>query len=154
MACVWERRWWLQRLVVWPQRARTYLKKALAARHPAWSWRRRALMADADGQALHQCLADDALDEAEAAAQTGQYPRWRRRVDAGWLPGRPGEDTKKRARTRGRTTRLSALTHFAPTFVPGMGRADRACLFGSDHLDGFSPFFCQREHIRTCGVLT
>jgi hypothetical protein len=55
------------------------------------------LMAGADGQALHQCLADDALDEAEAAAQIGQYPRWRRWVDAGWLPGGPGEDTKRRA---------------------------------------------------------
>jgi hypothetical protein len=30
-------------------------------------------MAGADGQAWHQCLADDALDEAEAAGQTGQY---------------------------------------------------------------------------------
>jgi hypothetical protein len=30
-------------------------------------------MAGADGQTRHQCLADDALDEAEAVTQTGQY---------------------------------------------------------------------------------
>jgi hypothetical protein len=28
------------------------------------------LMADADGQALHQCLADNALDEAKASADS------------------------------------------------------------------------------------
>jgi hypothetical protein len=39
----------------------------LAASHPTWSSRHRALMAGADDQARHQCLADDALDEAEAA---------------------------------------------------------------------------------------
>jgi hypothetical protein len=30
-------------------------------------------MADADDQAWHQCFAEDALDEAEAAMQTCQY---------------------------------------------------------------------------------
>jgi hypothetical protein len=45
----------------------------LAARRPTWSSRRRALVAGADGQTRHQCLADNALYEAEVAAQTGQY---------------------------------------------------------------------------------
>jgi hypothetical protein len=43
----------------------------LAARHPAWSLRRRALKASADGQEWQQFTADGALDEAEAAVQTG-----------------------------------------------------------------------------------
>jgi hypothetical protein len=42
-------------------------------------------MVGVDGQALHQCLANEALDEARAATQTGQYSRWRKQVDAGWL---------------------------------------------------------------------
>jgi hypothetical protein len=112
-------------------RARTRLIKALTARFLAWSSRRLALKAGVDGQARHQFLADDAVDKAEATVQTGQYSRWRRRVDAVWLPGGPGEDTKRCARTRAWTVRLSALTHFAPTFEPRMSRPDRACLFGS-----------------------
>jgi hypothetical protein len=58
---------------VWPRRTRACLIKELAARRPAWSWRCRALMAGADSQARHQGLADNALDEAKVAAQTGQY---------------------------------------------------------------------------------
>jgi hypothetical protein len=77
-------------------------------------------MASVDSQARHQCLADDALDEAVAAPQTGQYPRWRGRVNAGLLPGGPGKDTKMRAWTRARTARLSTLTHFAFTFGLGI----------------------------------
>jgi hypothetical protein len=47
------------------------------------------LMAGADGKEQHEYPADDALDEAEAAAQpqSGQYQRWRRRLDVVWLPG-------------------------------------------------------------------
>jgi hypothetical protein len=62
MASLWGRRRWLR------PRARTFLIKALAARRPAWSSRHRALMVGADGQVRHQCLTDDALDEAEAMA--------------------------------------------------------------------------------------
>jgi hypothetical protein len=85
-----ERSWWLRWLVcvavayeslpykgagwcVWPRRTRACLIKALAARRPTWSSRRRALMSGADGQARHQCLANNALDEAEAATQTRHY---------------------------------------------------------------------------------
>jgi hypothetical protein len=35
----------------------------------------QALMVGADGQERHQCPGDDALDEAEATSQIGQYPR-------------------------------------------------------------------------------
>jgi hypothetical protein len=48
------------------------------------------LMASADGKERHECLAEDALDEAKAAAQTSQYQRWRRRLDVVWLPGGVG----------------------------------------------------------------
>jgi hypothetical protein len=65
--------WWLWRLVCAAVVWRVCLIKALAARRPTWSSRRRALMAGADGQTRHQCLAENALDEAEVAAQTGQY---------------------------------------------------------------------------------
>jgi hypothetical protein len=84
-----------------------------------------ALKADVDGQEQHQFKADDAQDEAEAAAQSGQYPRWRRRVEAVRLPGRAAPDMRRHARTRARTTRLSALTHLPPTFGSRMGRPNR-----------------------------
>jgi hypothetical protein len=45
----------------------------LAARRPARSSRRQAFKAGADGQERHQFKADGARDEAEAAAQSGQY---------------------------------------------------------------------------------
>jgi hypothetical protein len=125
--------------------------KSLATRRVAWSLRRRALVANADGQVRHQCLTDDALDEAKATAQTGQYPRWKRRVIGGWLLGGPVLDTKRRARTRAWTARLSMLTHFAPPFGPEMGRSDHVWLFGSGRWGGFSPFFCPRGHVRTRG---
>jgi hypothetical protein len=76
----------------------------------------------------NQCPTNDALDEANAAAQTSQYPRWRRRVGVVWLPGGPGKDMKRRTRTCVRTARLSALTHLAPTFGPEMGWTGVVCL--------------------------
>jgi hypothetical protein len=45
----------------------------LAARRLARSSRRRAFKAGADGHERHQFTADGVRDEAEAAAQTGQY---------------------------------------------------------------------------------
>jgi hypothetical protein len=66
------------------------------------------LMAGADGKEQHECPADDALDEAEAAAQSGQYQRWRRRLDVVWLPG--GVD-RTRGGTRGRLRGPLACPH-------------------------------------------
>jgi hypothetical protein len=83
MAFLVDRSSWLRGLECVATACEGLLIKPLAAHRPAWSSRRWALMAGADGQARHQCLADDASDEAEAAAQTGQYPRWRRRVIGG-----------------------------------------------------------------------
>jgi hypothetical protein len=148
---------------VWPWRAKTYLIKVLAAgRWPLGAGRSPPSMvveaSSIEGRrrrpgAASKYHADDALDEAKAVAQTGQYPRWRRRVNAGWLQDGPGEDTKRRMRTRAQTAHLYALTHFASTFGPGMGRTDRACLFGLGRSSGFSPFFYPRGCVRTCGVL-
>jgi hypothetical protein len=89
------------------------------------------LKAGADCKERHQFKADDARDEAEAAVQSGQYPRWRRRVEAVRLPGGATLDTMRHARTRARTAPLSALTHLSPTFGPGMDRPDRVCPFVS-----------------------
>jgi hypothetical protein len=99
----------------------------------------------------HQFTADDARDETEAAAQSGQYPRWRRWVEVVRLPGGPALDTRRHARTRAWTARLSALTHLPPTFGPGMGRPNCICLFASARWDVFSPFFCPRGRVRTRG---
>jgi hypothetical protein len=87
-------------------------------------------------------------DEAEAAAQSGQYPRWRRRDETVWLPGGSAPNTRRHAWTRARTTRLSMLTHLSPTFGPGMGRPDRVCPFASARWSVFSPFFYPREHVQ------
>jgi hypothetical protein len=76
------------------------------------------LKVDADGQGRHQFKADDARDEAEAVAQSGQYPWWRRRVEAVRLPGGATPDTMRHARTRAWTARLSALTHLPPYLDP------------------------------------
>jgi hypothetical protein len=100
-----------------------------------------ALKADADGQGRHQFKADDTRDEAEAAAQSGQYPRGRRRVEAVRLPGGPAPDTRRHALTRAQTAHLSALTHLSPTFRPGMGRPDHVCSFVSARWGVFPPFF-------------
>jgi hypothetical protein len=108
-----------------------------------------ALKVSADGQGRHQFKADYARDEAEAAVQSGQYPRWRRRVEAVRLPGGATPDTRRHARTRVRTARLSALTHLSPTFRPEMGRPDRVCPFASARWGVCSPFFCPRGRVRT-----
>jgi hypothetical protein len=100
-----------------------------------------ALKAGADDQRRHQFKADDARDEAEGAAQSGQYPRWRRQDEALRLPGGPAVDTRRHARTCARTDRLSALTHLFPTFRPGMGRPSRVYPFASARWDVFSPIF-------------
>jgi hypothetical protein len=114
------------------------------------------LKAGADGQEWHQFKADDARDEAEAAAQSGQYPRWRRRVEAVWLAGGAAPDTRRHARTRARTARLSALTHLSPTFGPEIGRPTRVCLFASARWGVFSLFFLSawtRSNIEWVGPL-
>jgi hypothetical protein len=124
-------------------------RMSLAARCPARSSRRQALMAGADGQERHQCPADDALDEAEAVTQTGQYPWWRRGVGTVWLPGGAALDTRRYARTRAWTARLSALTHLSPTFGPGMDRPDHFCLFVSARWIVIYPFFYPCGRVQT-----
>jgi hypothetical protein len=54
-------------------------------------------------------------------------------------------------RTRARTARLFALTHLSPTFGPGMGRPDRACLFVSARWVTIYLFFYLRGRVRTQG---
>jgi hypothetical protein len=110
-----------------------------------------ALMAGADGQGRHQFKADDARDVAEAAAQSDQYPRWRRRDKAVRLPGGLAPNTRRHMRTRERTARLSALTHLSPIFGPRMGLPDRICPFVSVRWGVFSPFFYPHECVPTRG---
>jgi hypothetical protein len=88
-------------------------------------------MDGADGKERHECPADDALNEAEAVAQTGQYPRWRRRLDTVCQVGSVGHGSH--VRTGARIAHLSSLTHLSPTFGLRMGRPDRSYLFTSDH---------------------
>jgi hypothetical protein len=69
----------------------------------------------------------------------------------GSMTCRPQEDTRRHAWTRARTARLSALAHFASTFGPGMGPADRAYLFGLGRWVAFSLFY-PRGRVRTRGI--
>jgi hypothetical protein len=121
-------------LCVWPAcegvpfiKART---RAVGRSPPSAVIEASALKVGADDQVWHQFKADDARDKAEAAAQSGQYPRWRRQVETVRLPRGPAPDMMRHARTRVRTARLSALT-ISPIFGPGMGRPDRVCPFAS-----------------------
>jgi hypothetical protein len=84
---------------------------------------------------------DDTMDEAEAAATDWPIPALEKTGRPGWLPCGLEEDTKRRARTRARTARMSALTQFSPIFGPRMGRSSPTCLFGSGRWGGFYPFF-------------
>jgi hypothetical protein len=59
----------------------------------------------------------------------------------GLMIGGSREDKRRHARMRAQTARLSALTQFCPTFGSGMGRPDRACLFGSGRWVTFTHFF-------------
>jgi hypothetical protein len=80
----------------------------------------------------------DARDEAEATAQRGQYPQWRRRVEAVRLPGVTTLDTRRHAQT-----------HLSPTFRPGMGQPDRVYPFASARWNMIFHFFYPRGRIRT-----
>jgi hypothetical protein len=108
---------------------------ALAARRPERSSRHRGI----DGH-RKRCggrgRSSGAYWPVPAMENTGQ---------PGWLPCGSEEDTKRRMQTRARTSRLSALTQFSPTFGPGMGRSSPACLFGLGHWGGFYPFFVHMD---------
>jgi hypothetical protein len=93
-------------------------------------------MTSADGQTLHQCTLTMRWMRPKQRRQIGPYQRWRRHVDAGWLPCGPGEDTRRHAWTHARTACLSALTQFSPIFRLGMNRSSLTCLFGSGRLRG------------------
>jgi hypothetical protein len=101
----------------------------LAACRPTRSSKRRALKTGADGQEGHQFTADEAPNDAEAAAQSGQY---RGGEDGSSQCGCQVGSRRTQGDTRGPvrgTARLSALTHLSPIFGLGMGRPDRVCHF-------------------------